>query len=163
MKYWFLTGIFLISGCVGVRSYTIEKPRVDTTIEGNQGYLSGTPKGRSKVSRLGDTRKISVVEIELGSSKVKKGSSNMVEEEAFIDQEIVYDSAGIEEMEVSEFVAEQEYKTYTVQKNDTLQKISKKFYGTTKKWKMLFEANRDTLKSPDRLYPGKKIKIPVLN
>ncbi|MFA7677645.1 MAG: LysM peptidoglycan-binding domain-containing protein [Candidatus Omnitrophota bacterium] len=163
MKYWFLTGIFFIGGCVGVKSYTIEKPRVDTTIEGNQGYLFGTPKAETKASRLGDTRKISVVEIELGSPKAKKGSSNFAEEEVFLDQEVVYDSAGIEEIDVSEVVMEQEFETYTVQKNDTLQKISKRFYGTTKKWKMLFEANRDTLKSPDRLYPGKKIKIPVLN
>jgi nucleoid-associated protein YgaU len=50
---------------------------------------------------------------------------------------------------------------YKVQKGDTLQKISQKFYGTTKKWQKIYEANKDTLKGPDKLYPGRTINIPV--
>jgi len=50
---------------------------------------------------------------------------------------------------------------YTVQKGDTLQKISQKFFGTTKKWYKIYEANRDVLKSPDKIYPGQVINIPV--
>jgi nucleoid-associated protein YgaU len=50
---------------------------------------------------------------------------------------------------------------YTVQKGDTLQKISKKFYGTTKKWKKIYEANTAVLKGPDKVYPGQTINIPV--
>ncbi|PIQ88790.1 MAG: hypothetical protein COV72_06520 [Candidatus Omnitrophica bacterium CG11_big_fil_rev_8_21_14_0_20_42_13] len=52
------------------------------------------------------------------------------------------------------------FKEYTVEKNDTLQKISQKFYGTTKKWKKIYDANTDTLKSPDKVYPGQKLNIP---
>ncbi|MBI5145188.1 MAG: LysM peptidoglycan-binding domain-containing protein [Candidatus Omnitrophica bacterium] len=50
---------------------------------------------------------------------------------------------------------------YTVQKNDTLQKISQKFYGTTKKWAKIYEANKDTLKGPNKIYPGQVLDIPV--
>lgn len=50
---------------------------------------------------------------------------------------------------------------YTIQKGDTLQKISQKFYGTTKKWNKIFEANKDKLKAPNKIYPGQVIDIPV--
>ncbi|MDD2680209.1 MAG: LysM peptidoglycan-binding domain-containing protein, partial [Candidatus Omnitrophica bacterium] len=49
---------------------------------------------------------------------------------------------------------------YTVGKNDTLQKISKKFYGTTKKWTKIYEANKDVLSGPDKVYPGQELNIP---
>ncbi len=51
-------------------------------------------------------------------------------------------------------------KTYVVQKGDTLQKISDKIYGTTKQWKTIYEANKDTLKSPDLIKPGQELVIP---
>jgi nucleoid-associated protein YgaU len=46
-------------------------------------------------------------------------------------------------------------------KGDTLQKISKKFYGKTNKWNRIYEANKDKLKSPNKIYPGQVIDIPV--
>ena len=50
--------------------------------------------------------------------------------------------------------------TYKVRKGDTLQKISQKFYGTTKKWPQLYKANQDRLKGPNRLFPGQVLVIP---
>lgn len=57
-------------------------------------------------------------------------------------------------------IAKEEQKTYVVKKGDTLQKISDKMYGTTKKWKKIFEANKEVLKSPDLIKPGQKLVIP---
>jgi nucleoid-associated protein YgaU len=54
-----------------------------------------------------------------------------------------------------------EEKTYVVQKGDTLQKISEKMYGTTKKWKNIYDANQNILKSPDDIRVGQKLVIPV--
>jgi nucleoid-associated protein YgaU len=51
--------------------------------------------------------------------------------------------------------------TYVVQKGDTLQKISSKVYGTTKKWKKIFEANKELLKDPDKIKPGQELVIPA--
>ncbi len=52
-------------------------------------------------------------------------------------------------------------RTHVVAKGDTLQKISKKYYGTTKNWKKIYEANRKTLKGgPDELVVGTKLIIP---
>ena len=51
-------------------------------------------------------------------------------------------------------------KNYTVVKGDTLQKISKKVYGTTKKWIALYKANQKAIKNPNRIFPGQKLVIP---
>ena len=51
-------------------------------------------------------------------------------------------------------------RTYVIKKGDTLQKISEKFYGTTKKFDRIYEANKDVLKDKNTLKVGTKIKIP---
>ena len=51
-------------------------------------------------------------------------------------------------------------RTYTVVKGDTLSKISKQFYGNANDYMRIFEANRDQLKDPDKIYPGQVLKIP---
>ena len=47
--------------------------------------------------------------------------------------------------------------TYTVESGDNLSKIGQK-YGIT--WQQIFEANKDTISDPDKIYPGQEIKIP---
>ena len=49
--------------------------------------------------------------------------------------------------------------TYTVAKGDSLSKIAKHFYGK-QDWKRIFDANRDQLDDPDRIFPGQVLKIP---
>lgn len=55
----------------------------------------------------------------------------------------------------------QRFVDYKVTKNDTLQKISKKFYDSYSKWPQIYEANKDVLKSPDVLTPGVTLRIPM--
>ena len=50
--------------------------------------------------------------------------------------------------------------TYTVQKDDTLQKISKKIFGTYGKWYKIYEANKDKIKNPNILKPGTVLDYP---
>ena len=52
------------------------------------------------------------------------------------------------------------YTTYTVKKGDTLGDISSKVYGTSKRWKPIYEANKDILKDPNHLKPGQVLRIP---
>lgn len=170
-----LLGVFFLNGCLA-RTYTTEKARVDTGIEGNRGYIQGCPKNQ-KQEIDNKTRKISVLEIELGKHNLRGRDveQEMKEEQARAQQaqeEVVIKPAE-DEYAVKEYSCQdkdkpaaestcmkEESQTYTIQKNDTLQKISQKFYGTTKKWKMLYDKNSDVLKSPDKIVPGKKIKIP---
>jgi nucleoid-associated protein YgaU len=51
-------------------------------------------------------------------------------------------------------------KTYTVVAGDTLSKIAKREYGDAAKWHRIYEANKDTIKNPDLIYPGQTFKIP---
>lgn len=50
--------------------------------------------------------------------------------------------------------------TYTVAKGDSLSKIAKKFYGSARKWQVIFEANRDQISNPDLIQIGQVLKIP---
>ena len=51
-------------------------------------------------------------------------------------------------------------RTYTIEKGDTLSKIAKEQLGSANAWKQIFEANRDVLEDPDRIFPGQVIKLP---
>jgi nucleoid-associated protein YgaU len=57
-------------------------------------------------------------------------------------------------------IVEPAEQTYTIVSGDSLSKIAKHFYGDASKWRQIFEANRDVIKDPDLIYPGKTIKIP---
>lgn len=47
--------------------------------------------------------------------------------------------------------------TYTVQSGDSLSKIGSHF-GVS--WQKIFEANKDKLDDPDKIYPGQELTIP---
>jgi uncharacterized protein YidB (DUF937 family) len=49
---------------------------------------------------------------------------------------------------------------YTVVSGDTLSKIAQRHYGRADQWPRIFEANRDILKDPDRIFPGQELRIP---
>ena len=50
---------------------------------------------------------------------------------------------------------------HVVHKGDTLQKISIKYYKTSKNWQRIYQANRDVLKDdPNTIHPGMKLVIP---
>ena len=54
---------------------------------------------------------------------------------------------------------------YEVKKGDTLWKIAEEVYGKGHgdKNKIIFEANKPMLKSPEKIFPGQKLRIPNLN
>jgi nucleoid-associated protein YgaU len=53
-------------------------------------------------------------------------------------------------------------KIYEVKSGDSLSKIAKNEYGDAGKWQQIFEANKDILKDPNKIFPGQKLKIPPL-
>jgi nucleoid-associated protein YgaU len=53
------------------------------------------------------------------------------------------------------------FKTYTIASGDSLSKIAKREYGNANDWRRIFEANRDVIKDPDKIFPGQHIKIPL--
>lgn len=55
---------------------------------------------------------------------------------------------------------ERDFETVTVEKGDTLSSIAQRAYGRSNRVGILYQANRDILKSPNDLKLGQKIRIP---
>ncbi len=49
---------------------------------------------------------------------------------------------------------------HTVVSGDTLSKIAKQYYGKAGAYMKIFEANKDKLKDPDKIFPGQELVIP---
>ena len=159
---------FSLTGCI-VRTYSVVKDRVDQEISGNQGYLSGSAPADASQPKRFNQRKTKVVEIEIKSpikfERLKEAPESLNPSDAAALKNKNLGSIQIDtSSEASQELGEspRKYDTYIVKKDDTLQKISSRpeIYGTTKKWKKIFEANKDTLSSPDKIKPGQEIKIP---
>jgi nucleoid-associated protein YgaU len=163
--------VFILSGCV-VRTYQLTKDRVDQDLaSGNRGYIAGQTPEIAEQGERKPTRTTQVIEVELHSPiKFVKGQDKVITqkpqlEEIEQDQEIWGNQGYLTKAGESEISLEEsgpKVTTYTVQKNDTLQKISQKFFGTTKKWMKIYEANKDVLKGPSKIYAGQVIKIPEI-
>jgi LysM repeat protein len=166
----YLLGLFfavILSGCV-VRTYPLTRERVDQDITGNRGYLEGeAPAGEEKEKKT--TRTTQMVEIEFhspikferlpGPKRAEAKTEEKTQDQTLWGNRGYISASNIPETKELAPVANVE--KYTVQKGDTLQKISKKFYGTTKKWHKIYEANQDKLKGPNKIYPGQTIDIPL--
>lgn len=57
--------------------------------------------------------------------------------------------------------AEAKVEYYTIVSGDTLSGLAKKYYGKAGDYPRIFEANREVIKDPDKIYVGQKIRIPV--
>lgn len=172
MKYYLLvlSFVFLLTGCI-VRTYPVTKDRIDQDLAiGNRGYLKGTaPSAEAKEKKT--TRTTQVVEIELyplvrfeGKPKVKPPETTATEPlEKTQDQELWGNQGYLMQSQAPEIAepASSGLEKYAVQKGDTLQKISQKLYGTSRKWNKIYQANKDILRAPDKIYPGQVINIPA--
>ena len=49
---------------------------------------------------------------------------------------------------------------YTVVKGDSLWKIAKELLGSGSRWNELYEANRDVIRNPNKIYVGLELAIP---
>ena len=147
--------LMLATGCAA-RTYSVVKDRVDQNLyEGNRGCLAGNCPQTETPRRM--TRTTHVLEVELGKkAKTKPAPAVESAQSTYIPE--TYTST-IEEVRSASLETAME--SYQVQKGDTLQKISQKFFGTTKKWHKIYKANEGILKSPDKLRPGMTINIPV--
>jgi nucleoid-associated protein YgaU len=56
---------------------------------------------------------------------------------------------------------EEKVEFYVIQSGDTLSKIAKRYYGDAMKYPRIFEANREVIQDPDKIFVGQKIRIPL--
>ena len=169
---------FALTGCSRITTQVVEKPRVDQEIQGNRGYLMGSAPNAEAGKRKA-TRKIIQTDIELPTGSEmnpwkRAGQPKKQAAPAFqpamtparpapvqrdLQEEEESAPTNISPRETTTAPAS----TYTVQKGDTLDKISAKVYGSSKHWRMIYEANQDKLKSASKIYPGQKLLIPALH
>lgn len=69
---------------------------------------------------------------------------------------------GVERVEdnISAPEATQDVQYYLVEEGDTLWKIAEKTLGNGAAYEQIFEANREVIQDPDRIFVGQKIRIP---
>ncbi len=167
--------VSLISGCI-IRTYSVVKDRVDQQVTGNQGYLTGSNPAGTQAPKKFTQRTSKVVEIELRSPvKVErlkeppKPIENRQTNDTSLEGNLGFIEGKPEALKpiptgqsMASITTAAKFDTYKVQKGDTLQKISSRpeIYGTSKKWMKIYEANKDKLKSPDKIRPGQELRIP---
>ncbi len=57
--------------------------------------------------------------------------------------------------------AEKTAEFYTIISGDTLGAIAKHYYGKASEYTRIFEANREIISDPNKIYPGQTIRIPL--
>ena len=98
---------------------------------------------------------------------VKSAEAKVAELEAKVDalqKEKAEKEAKVKELEAElaslKEQVEKPYIVYRIKKDDTLRKIARQFYGDERKWKLIYEYNKDIIKNPDLIFPCVKIRIP---
>jgi nucleoid-associated protein YgaU len=181
-----VTIVAFAAGCgLKAQTYVMQKPRVGIEKgSGNAGYLSGTPQFKETEKK---TRQVYILEI---TKSIPETEAKKIEEESTLSTQTniereapapVAPASTQEERGSNKIVipkidddapslaelqklpqGPKEATTYTVQKDDTLQKIAKKHYGIYSAWIKIYEANKDKIKNPNFVKPGTVITLPAV-
>lgn len=103
------------------------------------------------VGNVAGVKDVKVGKMKLSDAALKVAKAEMAAKRAAAE-------AKLPDTQVVVEAADVEY--YTIVKGDTLGKIAKRFYGDPMKYKQLFEANREVIEDPDKIFPGQKIRVP---
>ncbi|MBI3996429.1 MAG: LysM peptidoglycan-binding domain-containing protein [Candidatus Omnitrophica bacterium] len=151
-----LATLALLSGCRTATKVT-EVPRVDLQLEGgNRGYLLGTPPPPRE---LKTTRQIIHADVEIPSLYKPTHGNTAATLESGEPSEGATGETGTE---VSSSEPTGTYDIYTVKPGESLWTIAAQpdVYGKATRWRRIYDANRDQLKSPNHVRAGMKLKIP---
>ncbi len=173
------------AGCgVKAETYAMSKERIDQDRDGNNGCLSGhcTPAPAPEKK----TRRVYVLEVTKPLAETK---GTQVEEMVTVSSNNEAKSEAAKSVEVNKGVVSKqrqaivlppiedvsgeaartpaqgpsEDQQYTVLKDDTLQKIAKKVYGSYSKWIMIYDVNKEKIKDPNLVKPGTVLTLPAVN
>ena len=68
---------------------------------------------------------------------------------------------GVTEVRADAVTVPEPVEFYVIERGDTLSGIAKRYYGNAMRYPEIFEANREVIKDPDKIYPEQKIRIPL--
>jgi|GEM_PF-2033500 len=172
-----------LNGCVSISKYTPPRSDEDKPIMKMGGMGKETPKVKVEVELLEkpDFSKFSAPKTNNYNPNGNKGvfeggmlmlrkdfkapaTSEPVKEEPKVWWSTMSEDKEKSEPAVQEMQAPKETKpavtTYKVKKGQTLADIAKEVYGDAKKWRIIYKANKDKLKSYDKIYAGQVLDIP---
>jgi len=167
-----ITLVIFAAGCgLEARTYVMTKDRVGLDQNnGNGGCVAGKCPPAPAPTKT--TRKVYVLEItkpvpESEVQKIEQTAANAIAESTQtppVSNTVPAESAPVPEAVPAavQNAGNMQAQTYTVQKDDTLQKISKKLFGSYGKWYKIYEANKNKIKNPNLLRPGTVLKIPAV-
>jgi len=163
-----------VSGCVSVSKYTPQSNEEDKPVMKMGGTGKEQPKVKVEVelletpdlSRFNDS-KTSDKEVTgnrgylLGGPSTSQATSVGQEEPKAWWPSTPEETVNTVAETIPQVVEEKPVMTkYKVKKGQTLADVSKDVYGTTKKWKKIYEANKAKIKNPDKIYAGQVLNIP---
>ena len=120
-----------------------QSPNIPPSSVAQKSQLPNSGVGQNDNETAGDV----AIEVDASSSK----ATDVLETEQTAIQDLtVHEQA--EKIKTERF--------HIVLKGQTLSEISYKYYGSTSKWKKIFDANRETIKDANKLIPGTKLIIP---
>jgi len=177
-----------LSGCL--RTYTFKQERVDQEISGNRGTIMGEVSPAPAI-RTVPKRTVIGVDVEIPAFVNYGKKAPVEKKEITPDKELwgnkgnIFSKDSGTQQRTYPYKAERVKKVstvekpsifsrkkvskkpsfieYTVKKGDTLSSIAARsdIYGNAGKWKKIYDANRNILKDPSRLYPGQALRIPM--
>jgi len=133
---------------------------------------NGIPDERIRIISRGKLDAVAPVTDLIGMQKDRNAQFMIAEiEEVMIPYPGEPEIPEAKKIEEGKFLVEEEKKIesevrvstreYIIKKGDSLSKIAKEHLGAAHRWKYLYELNKDVIKDPNKLKPGKKIVIPI--
>ena len=157
-------GLFSFIKDAGKKIFGIEKPK-----ETEVGTLDSAKENEKAARKLEET--IADLNLKAEHLKIHIENDMAVVSGKALDQAtrekiilVVGNSEGIAQVDDRMDVknTEPEAVFHTVERGDTLSKISKVHYGDPNQYPLIFEANKPMLQDPDKIYPGQVLRIPPL-
>ncbi|HKJ48638.1 MAG TPA: peptidoglycan-binding protein LysM [Christiangramia sp.] len=157
-------GIFSFIKDAGKKIFGIDKP--DSTEAGTKDVTKENEKAARKLEET-----IADLNLKAENLKINIENDMAVVSGRALDQAtrekiilVVGNSEGISQVDDRMDVknTEPEAVFHTVERGDTLSKISKEHYGDANQYPLIFEANKPMLQDPDKIYPGQVLRIPPL-
>ena len=157
-------GIFSFIKDAGKKVFGIDKPK--STEAGTEVNVRENEKAASKLEQTIEDLNLKAenlkIHIEDDMAVVSGKALDQATREKIIL--VVGNSEGISQVDDRMDVenTEPEAVFHTVERGDTLSKISKEHYGDPNQYPLIFEANKPMLQDPDKIYPGQVLRIPPM-
>lgn len=166
---YLLIACIILSGCMTAKK--VVRERVDQEVAGNQGVIYGSVPPPTRPAKT--TREYIQVDVDLDEmfaktqkpSEVKPAASTSAAPAASTCAPYRVPSSSAKPVCAPALQASAPAVTsltYTVKPDQSLSRIAKEVYGDGSKWNIIYEANKEKIKDPNKIKAGLTLVIPQL-